>query len=277
MIFVTSQKLLHSVFGNEVVAVEGESTLFDKIRLELASSEDWLISQIVGDATANSMEEGSTIFNMCVSIVSCDALRRAIPALDLVLTPNGFGIVQNSNVVPASKERVERLIHSCVVRRDHAIERLYPMLARHDSWQNSEQRKFWARSPLQSFALVDVWNKGKDFESRYDALIAMRNEASPFVMKLSERYISSAVMGRISLAMCSMGDSDSEKNDRELCSHVANIVVRHLNGNIFKHQLVDPIVNFLRENDDDWRNSEVAELYDAATFKNKKDSKGYFF
>lgn len=35
-----------------------------------------------------------------------------VPSLDLVLTPNGFGIVSNQNVAPASRDRVARLIAS---------------------------------------------------------------------------------------------------------------------------------------------------------------------
>lgn len=42
---------------------------------------------------------------ICVS-----AARIAAPQLDLVLTPNGFGVVSSQNVVPASRERVNALI-----------------------------------------------------------------------------------------------------------------------------------------------------------------------
>ena len=88
MIFVTSQEKLDQVFANDIMVVDGEATLFDKIKLELAASEDWLISQIVGDATATGMVADSTIFNLCVTVVACDALRRAIPALQLS-SPSG--------------------------------------------------------------------------------------------------------------------------------------------------------------------------------------------
>ena len=55
-------------------------------------------------------------------IVAFDAFRNAVPHLDLILTPNGFGIVNNSNIAPASKERVERLIASLLSNRDDEIE-----------------------------------------------------------------------------------------------------------------------------------------------------------
>lgn len=55
-------------------------------------------------------------------IVAFDAFRSAIPHLDIILTPNGFGIVNNSNIAPASKERVERLINSLLDNLDNEIE-----------------------------------------------------------------------------------------------------------------------------------------------------------
>ena len=176
MIFVTSQEKLDQVFANDIMVVDGEATLFDKIKLELAASEDWLISQIVGDATATGMVADSTIFNLCVTVVACDALRRAIPALDLVLTPNGFGVVQNNNVVPASKERVERLIQSCIDRRDFAISRLYPMLYKTPTWATSAQREFWSKSPLQDLNYI-----GKNL-SQVNGTLLWRCESIPMAL-----------------------------------------------------------------------------------------------
>ena len=53
----------------------------------------------------------------------------AIPSLDLVLTPNGFGIVNTTTIVPASKERIERLQLSIESLRDTVIEQLLHRLA----------------------------------------------------------------------------------------------------------------------------------------------------
>ncbi len=277
MLFITSQEILSRVFSNEVVVVEGEKTLFDKISLEIAASEDWLISQILGDATANAVTADTALFNMCVTAVGCDALRRAIPSLDLVLTPNGFGIVSNTNVAPASKDRVERLIESCLERRDFAISRIYPQLFQLASWQDSAQRKFLYSSPLQDMEAVESWDKRNDYASRYDALLAMRDAAAVYVTKLAERYISFEVMERVSAAMCSSDTSEDAANDRVLGKKLVNILIALLNGKMFHYKLVYPIVNYLRENDEDWRASSVAELYATPSFKNTKESTGYWF
>lgn len=41
------------------------------------------------------------------------AYHHAIPFLDVIQTTNGFAVVNSSNLAPASKERVERLIEKC--------------------------------------------------------------------------------------------------------------------------------------------------------------------
>ena len=52
------------------------------------------------------------------SIIALKAYSGAIPFLDVVQTQNGFAVVNNSNVVPASRERVDKLL-------DWVNERMY--------------------------------------------------------------------------------------------------------------------------------------------------------
>ena len=61
-------------------------------------------------------------------IVVSDAVRCAVPSLDIVLTPNGFGIDSNTNVAPTSKERIERLMASLLDMRDKTVEQLLNQL-----------------------------------------------------------------------------------------------------------------------------------------------------
>lgn len=274
MIFVTSQELLSRVFGNEVVAVEGERSLFDKITLELEQSELWLVDEIIGDM-AELIDEDTSLFNACVTCVSCDAMRRAIPSLDLILTPNGFGVVQNANVVPASKERVERLIESMQIRRDTALNTIIKLLMREVDWQSSEQRQWFAKGLFQLPEQSTLWCKRKDYADDWEALKALRLESEPILSRYRERYISNEVMDRVQLALCSNLDGDA--NDRSIGHKLISIVLMEMNGSPFHHKYIDPIVNYLRETDADWQSSNVAEFYSVPTFQNTKDSTGYFF
>lgn len=51
-------------------------------------------------------------------LLAVSAYHAAIPFVDLQQTPNGFAVVSNNNLAPASKERVERLITWCELQMD---------------------------------------------------------------------------------------------------------------------------------------------------------------
>ena len=90
---------------------------------------------------------------MVCRIVVAHALMHAIPSLDLVLTPNGFGIVSNQNIAPASRERVERLIASVEQQRDDAIILLQKQLFRRADWQKSEVFGYWSQTLLPNISV----------------------------------------------------------------------------------------------------------------------------
>lgn len=57
-------------------------------------------------------------------LLAISAYHAAIPFVDLQQTPNGFAVVSNNNLAPASKERVERLITWCEMQIDGLIDLL---------------------------------------------------------------------------------------------------------------------------------------------------------
>ena len=69
-----------------------------------------------------STDKNSTAWHQLACLVANRALVQALPALDLILTPNGFGVVNNANVVPASRDRVDRLLASLLAARDRALD-----------------------------------------------------------------------------------------------------------------------------------------------------------
>ena len=55
------------------------------------------------------------LVKLCRRYVCQVAVYEYIPQRDLVITPNGFGVVSDANIAPASKERVENLRHRLAV------------------------------------------------------------------------------------------------------------------------------------------------------------------
>ena len=91
----------------------------------------------------------------CRIITAAEAMRHAVPQLDLILTPNGFGIVSNQNVIPASKERIERLLLSLEKQRDDALAVILTMLPDAHHWTASEQFNYFAAT---MFTTLDIVN-----------------------------------------------------------------------------------------------------------------------
>ena len=112
------------------------------------SAERWLKNEILGRVLYEELEADAEreqyqeLSDLCCKVISLDAYHRAIPFLDLVQNANGFGVVSNQNLAPASRERVNRLIQETALQRDDETEVLLDYLedtpAFHDSWKGSK-------------------------------------------------------------------------------------------------------------------------------------------
>ena len=130
---ISNDTELRKYLPNALTTVEGETPLYDKISPYLSKAQAWLAKHFTGTdilAAIETAEPADPLRELCAHIVAVDAFRRAIPSLDLILTPNGFGIVSNQNVVPASADRVKRLIDSLLTNRDSLVNTLLDNLAK---------------------------------------------------------------------------------------------------------------------------------------------------
>lgn len=110
------------------------------------SAERWLQNEILGRVLYNLLDterpEYTELLDQCRKVISLDAYRRAIPFLDLVQHANGFGVISNQNLAPASRDRVNRLIQETQIQRDDETEVLLDYLEGntvfHDAWKGSK-------------------------------------------------------------------------------------------------------------------------------------------
>lgn len=110
MKIITTEEQLRSHIPNIIASVKGETPLLEKLALFLDLAEDWVINTFTSTSTFNTIcgyTDSNNIRILCCRLVVAEALLRAIPSLDIVLTPNGFGIVSTNNLAPASKPRID--------------------------------------------------------------------------------------------------------------------------------------------------------------------------
>lgn len=262
---------------NVFATVKGEVSLFDKIKVDIDLAENWVIETFVSSKTFDDIcgyADDNPIKVITAKLIASEALRRAIPSLDLVLTSNGFGVVSNQNVAPASKERVDRLIGSLADYRDECIANLLPLLSRESDWLGSVQASFFGETLFPDLAITD---QVKGNGSKWDRYLSLRPKVLDIEASIAEEFFSPELMVRL-------------RNEVLRKTHAADLarvinairgqVVDILNGGSIRMRDMIDVVNHIRRFPDlfpEWHASETAKLFAPPIFKNKKESRGYFF
>ena len=277
MKIITCEVELRKYLPNVFATVKGEVSLFDKVKVDIDLAENWVIETFVSTITFNTIcgyTADNPIRIITAKLIASEALRRAIPSLDLVLTPNGFGVVNNQNIAPASKERVDRLIASLADYRDECIGNLLPALVGASKWLTSLQASFFGETLFPDLAITD---QVKGSGSKWERYLALRPMILDIEASLADEWFSPELL----LAVRLENLKGSLTANRKIFVREAKAqIVGNLNGETFNARRLADIVNFIRLNPDDfteWHNSETAKLFAPPVFKNTKKSKGYFF
>ena len=281
MKLITTDEQLRLLIPNVLATVEGEPTLIEKLYPYLETAEQWAIDTFVPEAIFNEIAESDSIspnerFRYPLEkLVACHAYMTAIPSLDLVLTPNGFGIVSNQNVVPASRERVDALITSLESQRDAAIEALILRLSSRNDWRESPQGKYFAATMIPFLSLCrrlaireHIWDSYQQLRER---LIKIENV-------LADTYFSQdqmAVFRQHVITQCRTANNLESQIIHSLQSYELQLLT-----DIQVHpQCYYDLVNIIREHPSEfpaWHTSPVADLYTPKTFQNTKKSSAYW-
>ena len=271
---INNDDTLRQYLPNVFATVKGEVSLFDKVKVDIDLAENWVIETFTSSKTFNTIcgyVEDNPIRIITAKLIASEALRRAILSLDLVLTPNGFGVVSNQNVAPASKERVDRLIGSLADYRDECIANLLPALVGASQWLTSSQASFFGETLFPYLAITD---QVKGTGSKWERYLSLRPKILDIEASLAEEFFSPELMVRL-------------RNEVLRKTHTADLalvinairgqVVDLLNGCSIRMRDMIDVVNHIRCNPDlfpEWHDSETAKLYAPPIFKNKKEAKG---
>ena len=277
MKIITCEVELRKYLPNVFATVKGEVSLFDKVKVDIDLAENWVIETFTSSKTFNTIcgyVEDNPIRIITAKLIASEALRRAIPSLDLVLTPNGFGVVSNQNIAPASKERVDRLIGSLADYRDECIGNLLLLLPKESEWLESAQAAFFGETLFPDLAITD---QVKGTGSKWERYLALRPMILDIEASLAEEFFSPELMVRLRNEVL-------RKTHTSVLARVINAirgqVVDLLNGGSIRMRDMIDVVNHIRCNPDlfpEWLDSETAKLFAPPVFRNEKKASGYFF
>jgi hypothetical protein len=285
MMLISSNEQLLTLIPNTLTTAKGEVPLYDKMVPFLSATEEWLADNITSEAVLTAigdLEVSHPTRILTCQIIAYDAFYRAIPQLDVILTPNGFGIVSNSNIAPASKERIERLMASLLEHRDRLLMQMMTILPAISGWTESEQGRFFS---VTMFPNLEVTLRfPKSTESRWEKFLALREAAIPVEEFFAKQYLSKELLEVLRSEVLTR--QFRSETHRTICRMLQAIEMRCLSYNDpsasmhFQHGDLSNIVNTIRNNPEEfpeWHSSPTAELYNPAIFENKKESKGYWF
>lgn len=274
---ITNDDTLRQYLPNVFATVKGEVSLFDKVKVDINLAENWVIETFVSTNTFNTIcgyAEDNPIKIITAKLIATEVLSWAIPSLDLVLTPNGFGVVSTQNIAPASKERVDRLIGSLADYRDECIGNILPELGGESQWLTSSQALFFGETLFPDLAITD---QVKGTGSKWERYLALRPKILDIEASLAEEFFSPELMVRL-------------RNEVLRKTHTADLarvinairgqVVDLLNGGLIRMRDMIDVVNHIRCYPDlfpEWHASETAKLFSPPIFTNLKTNKGYWF
>ena len=269
---------LRRYIPNQVVAVKGEASLFDKIAYWLDTAEQWIFATFCPESVIDAIladKSYSALHASLAAIAAHRALADAIPSLDLVQTVNGFAVVSNQNLAPASRDRVDRLIAAHRSQCDTAISALIPLLATVPQWRDTLQCGFFRSTLFPTPAHIRPIASGATTWERYEELHPAIVAAED---RLAAEYISHNLMQR--LRDETLGLSPLSGIDARLCealrAHVADII----QDRPLRDTALRDIVDYIRRHPDtfpEWHRSDTARLFSPPVFRNSKQSPGYWF
>lgn len=171
-----SPDLIRRCIPNVMFEVDGETPLAEKLEPWIRSAKHWLESEYLGPDDFLSEEDNAR----AVYVVVLKAFADAVPSLDLVVTPTGFGVVNTETIAPASKERIARLVESLRSRIDDELDLLLEFCHQYPEWRASGRGKYFCATFLS--AVRDCR------KMHFDSYDEMRSEAMHVESLMEERY-----------------------------------------------------------------------------------------
>ena len=274
---IETDKQLRLFLPNTLATVEGEATLYDKICPYLHKAEAWLTKHFTGSdvlAAVEALAENDELRQLCAHIIAVDGFRRAIPSLDLILTPNGFGIVSNQNIVPASADRVKRLIDSLLANRDALVNDLLAHLAKRSDWPETPQGKFFGASLWPTLKLSSLAGFNADHWAHYQSL---RLNVLSIEQELAEHFVSEELMARLRRNTL-LGQLTPE--EQSIVDAVRQVTLEMLAGKPLDFKRMSSVVQHIRTQPalfPEWQDSYTSMLFCRPSFQNHKDAGGYWW
>lgn len=227
-------------------------------------------------------ETPGTLVSAVVRYVCLAAARKAAPQLDLVLTANGFGVVSNQNVAPASRERVDAMIEQLRIDESEAFDMLLAELLRTD-WAKSATAEAYITSIIYSPSMMRRFGI-KDEEGHevyYQEWQGLQNQLAVAEEKV-RTLISPELFDKL-ITVQRIPDTGHPHEYNVVLEQARRLVAAWISSDRFpqapralSHRLLDTIKNW-SDMLTEYAGSSTCRAHNTKPYENKKEDSAYFF
>lgn len=249
------------------------AVVFESLEDSFSISTQKLQRTVFGAMDINNLPEALTLD--AERFICMDAFHCTIPQLDLVLTATGFGVVNNQNVSPASRDRVEALRNLVRQCADDALDRIITALIGNKDWMDS------ANARLMVDSLFYTADQLRDYAGKPDAHRTDLHALRPAISEAEELIFRTISAEFFTYLISQIRKNSLSDYETLLVWTLRKAVGFFINKQrpAFKKELAN--VSNLLENDIDkfpvYRNSEAYKVKHFEYYKNEKDDSCYFF
>lgn len=255
---------------NYVLPAFGDRDIFDKIMPYIDTAEEWTEQKV---CPVNLYPADARIRAFLRQIVAFHAMSAALAMLDVVITPNGIGVVSTDTIAPASKERTAEGRRSLIAQRDHVIFLAIEYLRCRGSWLETEPAGWWGSI---------LYHEG----------LGIPEGSASFNLSHFEGIWYDRHAKETALAIEAVGDDlmdhlravnlrcDANADERRLIDKIRNLCRLERPTTPGWREGMADIVDFIRSNPAEfpqWPGSKAAARWSGPRFENKRDSTGFFF
>lgn len=252
-------------------ATSSTAHVFDMLQPHLEVTEKNLKSELFGSFDYSSVEGLEAI---AVRLVCLRTYYEQIPHLDLVLTPTGFGVVSNENVVPASPDRVKTLRQQVKNAYDDAYDdAIWAMLGTD-----------WVKTVCGLIHVNSLYIAARDLRSYAGMPNAHRSDLLSRLVQIAEaeEYIRRTISAEFFEVLLGMIRSNAIDDAHFVLVYELKVAIgAWLSGsrNVFRMKVAN-VINRMEDNIDDYpeyRSSEAYQVKHFEYYQNAKDDTTYFF
>lgn len=257
--------------------------VFTKMQPSFESHFEDLVATVVGsDAEQAVSTEDSPLQRHTRDYVILATFIDSLHSHDIIMTDNGFGVVSNDNIAPASQARVDAMERELAYRRDYALHNVINRLRQVEGWADSLQ----AYNTIRSFVWSPyILNKfcGLSGKLTFDDLVAHKGEidnAEAFLRKqLSDAQIDQLLEEERKAKF-------TTSSHRVAIMRIYDFIGCHItqNGDFIdlkaRDGLFESLLRLIEENIDDfakYRDSTAYKANHMQEYENKADDTTFFF